>query len=110
MWDATAFLILIGVVTLVVVMRGFMMIVTVLRTMSGHFESDGGARFMIADDTLCKIGVFLLDEYKAKSLEEVRIRVLGMITNGKHRTETLASKQSKTAKASGPVQEDEARS
>ncbi len=100
MWEPTALLIMISMVTLVAVIRGLMMIVNVLRAMSGHFESDGGAKFMIADDTLRQISGFLMDEYKQKSLEEVRLTVLRKILAGRHRTETLESKQNKTTKAS----------
>jgi len=88
-WDATPLLIIIAVVNLVALIRGYMMIVTVLRTMSGHFEEQGGAKFLIAHNALNNISDYLDYRYKQKSAEENRTQIVVMISEYSNKMENL---------------------
>ncbi len=78
-WDATPLLILISLATFGALIRGYMMIVTVLRSMSGHFEEQGGAKFLIAHNALNNISDYLEHRWKQKSAQENRDEVVRMI-------------------------------
>lgn len=80
-WDATPLLVIIAVVNLVALIRGYIMITTVLRSMSGHFEGQGGAKFLIAHNALNNISNFLESRYKQKSAEEQHDVVVKMISD-----------------------------
>ncbi len=78
-WDATPLLVVLGLVNIVVLIRGYIMITTVLRSMTGHFEGQGGAKFLIAHNALNNISDFLEHRYKQKSAEEQHDVVVKMI-------------------------------
>jgi len=78
-WDPAPLLIVLGLVNLVALIRGYLMIVTVLRSMSGHFEKDGGAKFLIAHNALNNISDFLEYRYEALSANEQRAKIVKMI-------------------------------
>lgn len=100
-WDATPLLIIIAVVNLVALIRGYMMIVTVLRTMAGHFEEQGGAKFLIAHNALNNISDFFEYRYEALSANEQRDRVVKMIGDYSDKMENLVEgKQGKAPKKS----------
>jgi len=80
-WDATPLLILISLATFGALIRGYMMIVTVLRSMSGHFEEQGGAKFLIAHNALNNISDYLEHRWKQKSAQENRDEVVKMISD-----------------------------
>ena len=78
-WDATPLLIVLAAANLVALIRGYLMIVTVLRTMAGHFEGQGGAKFLIAHNALNNISDFLDHRYEALSANEQRDQIIVMI-------------------------------
>jgi len=78
-WDATPLILVLLVVNLAAMIRGYLMITTVLRSMSGHFEENGGAKFLIAHNALNNISDFLEHRYKQKSAEEQHDVVVKMI-------------------------------
>jgi len=78
-WDPAPLLIVLAIVNLVALIRGYLMIVTVLRSMSGHFEKDGGAKFLIAHNALNNISDFLEHRYEALSANEQRDKIVKMI-------------------------------
>jgi len=80
-WDATPLLIILAVVNFVALIRGYIMITTVLRSMSGHFEGQGGAKFLIAHNALNNISDYLEHRWKQKSAQENRDAVVDMISN-----------------------------
>ncbi len=88
-WDPTLLLIVLGVVNLVALIRGFIRIETVLRSVTGHFEEQGGAKFLIAHNALNNISDFLVDRYKQKSAEEQHDVVVRMIGDYSERMENL---------------------
>ena len=88
-WDATPLLIILAVVNVVALIRGYLMIVTVLRTMAGHFEGQGGAKFLIAHNALNNISDFLDNRYESLSANEQRDRVVKMIGDYSQKMENL---------------------
>ena len=97
-WDATPLLIILAVVNFVALIRGYLMIVTVLRTMAGHFEEQGGAKFLIAHNALTNISDFLEHRYKALSANEQRDYVVVIIGQYSEKMENLIEgKQAKTS-------------
>jgi hypothetical protein len=88
-WDATPLLVIIAVVNLVALIRGYIMITTVLRSMSGHFEGQGGAKFLIAHNALNNISDFLEYRYKQKSAEEQHDVVVKMISDYSEKMQNL---------------------
>ncbi len=100
-WDATPLLIIIATVNMVALIRGYLMIVTVLRTMSGHFEKDGGAKFLIAHNALNNISDFLEYRYESLSANEQRDKVVKMIGEYSEKMGNLTEGKSNAADKKG---------
>ncbi len=78
-WDPTALFVILIIVNMVILVRGYIMILTVLRSVTGHFEENGGAKFLIAHNALNNISDFLESRYEALSANEQRGRIVEMI-------------------------------
>lgn len=80
-WDPTPLVVILIITNMVILIRGYIMILNVLRSVAGHFEENGGAKFLIAHNALNNISDYLEHRYKQKSAEESRDVVVSMISD-----------------------------